>query len=161
MYFFEAVFILNSCFFRRGTFLGAGISWKKSLFLIVLRNQFQSIYTWKEFLLTSIHSFKYSMVRSDFEIPQSFIVENNKQRINFNSVTNVSFWKPGSNFGIFKHPSTSSPYHLWFKRCCSENSLKTVKNWTACHFWRAEDVAIKFWKVVYLYKSFGKRIRST
>ena len=33
------------------------------------------------------------MVRSEFEIPQSFIVENSKQRINFNSVTNVSFWK--------------------------------------------------------------------
>ena len=32
------------------------------------------------------------MVRSDFENPQSFIVENNKQRINVNSVTNVSLW---------------------------------------------------------------------
>ena len=34
------------------------------------------------------------MVRSDFTIPQSFIVENSnsKQRINFNSATNMSFW---------------------------------------------------------------------
>ena len=42
------------------------------------------------------------MVRSDFEIPRSFIVENGKQRINFNVATNVSFWEPGSSFGIFK-----------------------------------------------------------
>ena len=45
------------------------------------------------------------MARSDFEILQSFIAEYSKQRINFNTVTNVSFWKPGSNFGIFKKAS--------------------------------------------------------
>ena len=28
------------------------------------------------------------------------------------------------------------------------------KNWTARHFWRANDVAMKFYKVLYLYKSF-------
>ena len=64
------------------------------------------------------------MVRSDFEIPQFFIAENSKQRINFNSVKNVSFWKPGSNFGIFKQPLKNIPCHLWFKRCCNENLLK-------------------------------------
>ena len=48
------------------------------------------------------------MVTSDVETPQSFIVENGKQRINFNSVTNVSFWEPGSNFGIFKQPVRST-----------------------------------------------------
>ena len=47
------------------------------------------------------------MVRSDFnlgltEITQFIIVENRKRRIDFNSVTNMSFWEPGSNFGIFK-----------------------------------------------------------
>ena len=52
------------------------------------------------------------MVRSDFEIPQSFIVENSKQGVNFISVTNVSFLEPGSNFGIFKQPLKYSPYHL-------------------------------------------------
>ena len=33
------------------------------------------------------------MVRSDSDIPQSFIVENSKQRINFNTecITNVTF----------------------------------------------------------------------
>ena len=67
------------------------------------------------------------MIRSDFEIPQSFIVKNSKQRINFNSVTNVSFLKPGSNFGIFKQRPKTSWYHLWFKRCCNENLLKAVK----------------------------------
>ena len=41
------------------------------------------------------------MVRSHFKIPQSFNVDNSKQRINFNSATNMSFWEPGSNFGIF------------------------------------------------------------
>ena len=39
----------------------------------------------------------------------TFIVKNSKQRINFNSVTNVSFWEPASNFGIFKHASRNSP----------------------------------------------------
>ena len=53
------------------------------------------------------------MVRSDFKIPQSFIVKNSKQPINFSSVTNVSFWKPDSNFVIFKEPSKKSPYRLW------------------------------------------------
>ena len=61
------------------------------------------------------------MVRSDVEIPQSFIVENSRKRINFNSVTNVSLGKPDSNFGIFKQPSKNSPYHLWFKRCYHSN----------------------------------------
>ena len=135
MYFFEAVLVLSSYFFRRGTFLGARISWKMSLFLIVLCNQFHSNYTSKDFPLTSIHSIKHSMVRSDFEIPQSFIVGNSKQRINFNSVTNVTFWEPGNGFDIFKQPSKNSPYHLWFRRCSNENLLKVVK--------RAEDVAIK------------------
>ena len=67
------------------------------------------------------------MVRSDFETPQSFIVENSKQCIKFNSITNVSFCEPGSNFGIFKQPK-NSPYHLWFRRCCNENVLKVPKN---------------------------------
>ena len=52
-----------------------------------------------------------SMVRSDFEILHFFIVENSKQRINFN-VTNVSFWEPGCNFVIFKQISKNSPCHL-------------------------------------------------
>ena len=47
------------------------------------------------------------MVRSDFEIPQSLIVENSKQRINFNSVTNVA--EPRSNFGIFKQALKNNP----------------------------------------------------
>ena len=36
------------------------------------------------------------MVWLDSEILQSFILDNRKQRINFNSVINVSFWIPGS-----------------------------------------------------------------
>ena len=67
------------------------------------------------------------MVRSDFEILQFFIVENSKQRINFNSVTNVSFWEHGSNFSIFKQPSKNSLCHLWFKRRCIKNLLKVVQ----------------------------------
>ena len=58
----------------------------------------------------------------------TFIVKNSKQRINFNSVTNVSFWEPASNFGIFKHASRNSPQHLWFKKRCNENLLKIGKN---------------------------------
>ena len=68
------------------------------------------------------------MVRSDFEISQFVIVENRKQRINFISFTNVSFWEPDSNFGIFKQPSKNNPYYLWFERCCNENLLKVVKD---------------------------------
>ena len=123
-----------------------------SLFLIVLCNQFHSNYTSKDFPLTSIHSIKHSMVRSDFEIPQSFIVGNSKQRINFNSVTNVTFWEPGNGFDIFKQPSKNSPYHLWFRRCSNENLLKVVK--------RAEDVAIKLQKLVYFCENFGKWVHS-
>ena len=39
------------------------------------------------------------MVWFDFEIPQSFIVENSKKSINFNTgcVTNVTFLEVGSN----------------------------------------------------------------
>ena len=128
MYFFEAMLTLNSSFFRRGNFLGTGISWKKSLFLIVLRNQFHSIYAWRKFPLTSIHSFKYSMVRSDSEIPQSFIIENCKQRIYFSKVTNVSFWKPGSNFVIFKQPSKNGLHQFWLKTCYIENLFKVGKS---------------------------------
>ena len=105
----EYVLLPNSYFFRKRTFLGVGISWKKSLFLIVLRNQFHSIYTWKEFTLTNIHSFEYSMVSSLFEIPQFLIDENSKQRINFIRVTHMSFWEPVSTFGIFKQASKNSP----------------------------------------------------
>ena len=69
----EQILFLKRNLFRARYFL------KKSLFLTVLRNQFHSGYTWKGFPLTSIHSFKYSMVRHDFEIPRSFIVENSNQ----------------------------------------------------------------------------------
>ena len=37
-------FLPNSYFLRKRAFLGGGVSWKQSLFLIVLRNQFHSIY---------------------------------------------------------------------------------------------------------------------
>ena len=43
---------------------------------LLLHNHVRSIYTWKDFTLTSIHSFKYCMIWSYFELPQSFIVEN-------------------------------------------------------------------------------------
>ena len=40
----------------------------------------------------SIHFFKYSLVRSDFEILDSSIVENSKQRISFNSIVLLETW---------------------------------------------------------------------
>lgn len=101
------------------------------------------------------------MVSSDFEISESVIVENIKQRIDFHSATNVPFWEPGSNFVIFKEPSKYSPCHLRLKRCCNENLFKIDRNWAARHFWRGEDVAVKFGKVVYLHKSFGKWVQLT
>ena len=135
MYFFEAG-TTNSehLLFRSRNFLKT-VTFSEKL---VQRKHLHSIYTWKDFPLNSMHFFKYSMVRSDFEIPQPFIVESSEQHINFNCVTNMSFWEPGSNFGIFKQTSKNSPYHLWFKRCCNENLLKIVENWAARHFWRAE-----------------------
>ena len=95
MYFFEATAFSEQLLFQKRCFLRAGISWKQSFFLIVLRNQFHSIYTWTGFPLTNICSFKYTMVWSDFEIPRFFIIKNSKKRINFNAgyVTNVTFWK--------------------------------------------------------------------
>ena len=51
------------------------------------------------------------MLLSDFVIPQFFIAEDSKQRINFNidCVTNVTFQEVGSNCGIFKQASENSP----------------------------------------------------
>ena len=63
----EHLLFRSGYFFRTATFSGeelflrADISWKQSLFLIVLRNQFHSIYTWKGFPLVSIHSLKYAI----------------------------------------------------------------------------------------------------
>ena len=42
MYFIEAGTSFEQLLFQK-TFLGAGISWKQSLYLIVLRNQFHNI----------------------------------------------------------------------------------------------------------------------
>ena len=88
MYFLKQVFLPNSHFFRRGTVLGANISWE-----LVLGNQPCSIYTWKDFPLTIIYSFKYSMIYSDFQIPQFFIAKFSKQCINSGTgcVTNITF----------------------------------------------------------------------
>ena len=71
-------------------------------------------------------------------------------------VADASFWELASSFGTFKQTSENSPERLWFKRCYNENLLKIVKHWAACHFSWAEDVATKFWKVVYLYISFSQ-----
>ena len=73
MHFSKQVLLTDSDVFRR-TILGTRISWKQSDFLIVLHNQFHDILL--DLPLTRIHSFKSTMVSSDFEIPQSFIVEN-------------------------------------------------------------------------------------
>ena len=48
----------------------------------------------------------------------------------------------------------------FFKRCCNDNLLKIVQNWTAHHFSRAKQLAMKFSKVIYLYESFGKWAQS-
>ena len=92
-------------------FLEDAFAEKSHFFLIVLRNQLHRIYTWKDYTWTNIHSFKYSMVRSYLEIPQSFIFEKSKQLINLNTgcVLNVSFWELGGSFIIFKQASENSP----------------------------------------------------
>ena len=77
MYFSEASGSSAQLLFQKNNFLGTGISWEESLF-VVLRNQLHSIYTWKDFQLTIIYSFKYTMGWSDFEILQFFIIENTK-----------------------------------------------------------------------------------
>ena len=129
MYFLKQVFLPNSHFFRRKTFLGANISWE-----LVLCNQPCSIYTWKDFPLTIIYSFKYSMIYSDFQIPQFFIAKISKQCINSETgcVTNITFQKVGSNCSIFKQPSKNSPNEFrsisGSKNVCNDNLLKLVKN---------------------------------
>ena len=52
---------------------------------LVPRNQVHNIYTWKNVALTSTNFLEYTMTWSDFELPQSFIVENSKQCINFST----------------------------------------------------------------------------
>ena len=52
---------------------------------LVPRNQVHNIYTWKNVPLTSTNFLEYTMIWSNFELPQSFIVENSKQCINFNT----------------------------------------------------------------------------
>ena len=74
MYFLGAGTSSEQLLFQKKNYLTAGIFWKQSLFLIVLRNQFHSIYTWKDISLTSIHSFKYTMIRPNFEFSHSFII---------------------------------------------------------------------------------------
>ena len=95
MYFSKHVLCPNSYFFKRGTVLGAGIFWKLPLFLIVLINQSDSLCTWNNLPLTSIHSLQYTMICSDFEIPQPIIAENSKERINVNRgfVANVTCYE--------------------------------------------------------------------
>ena len=63
------------------------------------------------------------MVWSDFEILQSFIVQNSKKRINFNTgcVTNVTFQEIGSNCGIFKQASENSPNE--FRSTCGSKDV--------------------------------------
>ena len=80
-------------FFEAGSFYEQLLFQKKKIFRsryflrtvtfsekLVLRNQLHCIYTWKDF---HIHSFKYTVGWFDFEIPQIFFVENNKQYMNF------------------------------------------------------------------------------
>ena len=72
-------------------------------------------------------------------------------------VFQMSFWGLGSNFGIFKQVLGNSPWYLFVKRCCNENLLKILKNWAAPHFSRAEDGAMKFWKVAqYVFAKLSK-----
>ena len=108
MYFFEASTSSQQPLFQKKNFLGAVISWKQSFYLIVLHNQFYNIFIWKDFPLTSIHSSKYTIAWSDFAIPQFLIVENSKQRINFN-IGCVTFWELVNNCGIFKQALENSP----------------------------------------------------
>ena len=93
MYFFKVSTSSEQLLFQKKNFFLSKYFLKTFTFSIVLRTQFHSIYDWKDFQLTNIHSFKCTMVWSNFEIHQSFIVENTKQRIKFSTgcVTNVTF----------------------------------------------------------------------
>ena len=113
MHFFEAVTSSKQLLFQKMNFFRSRYFLQMSLFLIVPRNQFHSIYT-----------FTHSMVVSGLEIPQPSIAENSKQRINFNSVTNVSFWEPGNNFGICKKASKNSRNTFCSKDVAMRTCLK-------------------------------------
>ena len=65
----------------------------------------------------------YTMAWSDFEVPQSFIVKNSKQRINFNTgcVTNITFQEISSNCGILSQASENSPNE--FRSTCGSKDV--------------------------------------
>ena len=121
----------KSYFFIR-TFLGVGIFWKQSLFS---DSSSYRIYT----SLTSIHSFKYTMV--------SFIVENRKQQINFNI---GCVWL----FRIIVISSENIPNEsrsTCVQKCCNDDLLKIVKHWTTRHFWSGKELEMKFSKVIHIF----------
>ena len=45
---------------------------------------------------------------------------------------------------------------IWFRPNEISENEKKVEKWSACHSWRIKDVAMKFWKVVYLYTQWPK-----
>ena len=102
------------------------------------------------------------MVWCDFKILQFLIVENTKNRINFNTgcVTNLTFQEVGSNCGIFKQVSENSSNE--FRSTCSSKDvamricLKKLKIEQPVTF-----EGPRSWQCNYLYKSFGKWTQST
>lgn len=61
----------------------------------------------KAFYQTSIHYFKYTIIWSELETPQTILIETSKQIIYFNTgcVTNATFWEVDSNCGTSKKAS--------------------------------------------------------
>ena len=150
MYFFEAGSSSKQLHFQKKNFFRSRYFLRTVTFCekLVLRNQLYCIYTWKD--LTIIHSFKYTMDWSDFEIPHFFWL-----KIANNVWISIQDVLPLLRKLVIIVESSNK---LWmenrsnklkrFKRCCNKNLLKIVKNWTARHFWRANNVAMKFWKGV-------------
>ena len=65
----------------------------------------------------------------------------------------MTFWKVGGNHGIFKKALKMRPNEL-HSICTSEEVAIAIceKDWTVSHFWSANDVEMKLWKVVSLKK---------
>ena len=94
MHFFEASTSPEQLLFQkkkffRGWYFFSAVNFSE---MLVMRNQIYSIFIWRGFLLTIIHSLQYTMSWLKIEIPQFSIVESSKQCINFNTgcVKNVT-----------------------------------------------------------------------
>ena len=107
-YFFGTATFSETDIFRSRYFL------KTVTFLIVLRSQFHSIFTWKDIRSSSILWFGLTL-----KFPNSLLLKIAKKLTNLNTecVTNVTFWEVGSNCDILKQAWKNNPNEFHSTLC--------------------------------------------